>query len=122
MQTKEAVLSRRSVRKYQTKDVPKEIIEDLVLAGRSAPTGLNRQEVKFYIIANDVKKIQSIGAKALGFNADYMIFLGSSTCDDEEEILLKALKKCKNIDKRLKLLIGMLKDILRLFTFENIEA
>ena len=65
MQTKEAVLSRRSVRKYQTKDVPKEIIEDLVLAGRSAPTGLNRQEVKFYVIANDVKKIQSIGAKVM---------------------------------------------------------
>ena len=58
----------------------------------------------------------------LGFNADDMIFLGSSTCDGEEEILLKALKKCKNIDKRLKLLIGMLKDILRLFTFENIET
>ena len=65
MQTKEAVLSRRSVRKYQTKDVPKEIIEDLVLAGRSAPTGLNRQEVKFYVIANDIKKIQSIGAKVM---------------------------------------------------------
>ena len=54
---------------------------------------------------------------SLGFNADDMIFLGSSTCDGEEEILLKALKKCKNIDKRLKLLIGMLKDILRHFHF-----
>ena len=65
MQAKEAVLSRRSVRKYQTKDVPKEIIEDLVLAGRSAPTARNFQEIKFYVIANDIKKIQSIGAKVM---------------------------------------------------------
>ena len=65
MQTKEAILSRRSVRKYQTKDVPKEIIEDLVLAGKSAPTAMNRQEIKFYVIANNIKKIQSIGAKVM---------------------------------------------------------
>ena len=65
MQTKEAILSRRSVRKYQTKDVPKEIIEDIILAGKSAPTAMNRQEIKFYVIANDIKKIQSIGAKVM---------------------------------------------------------
>ena len=65
MHTKEAILSRRSVRKYQTKDVPKEIIEDIILAGKSAPTAMNRQEIKFYVIANDIKKIQSIGAKVM---------------------------------------------------------
>ena len=63
MEAKDAILSRRSCRKYQQKDIPKEILEDIVLAGRSAPTGLNRQEIKFYIIANNVKKIQEIGAK-----------------------------------------------------------
>ena len=65
MQAKEAILSRRSCRKYQTKDVPKEIIEDLVLAGKSAPTAMNRQEIKFYVVANDIKKVQSIGAKVM---------------------------------------------------------
>ena len=65
MQAKEAVLSRRSCRKYQTKDVPKEIIEDIILAGKSAPTAMNRQEIKFYVIANNIKKIQSIGAKVI---------------------------------------------------------
>ena len=63
MKAKEAILSRRSCRKYEEKDIPKEIIEDIVLAGRSAPTGLNRQQIKFYIIANNVKKIQEIGRK-----------------------------------------------------------
>ena len=38
-------------------------MDDIVLAGRSAPTGLNRQSIKFYIIHNDVEKIKSIGLK-----------------------------------------------------------
>ena len=65
MKTKDAILSRRSVRKYQIKDVPKEIIEDIILAGKSAPTARNCQEIKFYVIANNIKKIQSIGAKVM---------------------------------------------------------
>ena len=65
MLAKEAILSRRSCRKYQTKDVPKEILEDIILAGRSAPTAMNRQEIKFYVIANDIKKVQSIDEKVM---------------------------------------------------------
>ena len=42
---------------------------------------------------------------SLGFNKDDLILLGSSTWDGEEEMLLKALKKCKSVDKRWKLLI-----------------
>ena len=63
MLAEEAVLSRRSCRKYQTKDVPKELIDKLILAGRSAPTGLDRQKLKFYIILNDIKRIHSIAEK-----------------------------------------------------------
>ena len=65
MQDKEAILSRRSCRKYQTKDIPKEILEEIILAGKSAPTAMNRQEIKFYVIASDIKKIQSIDAKVM---------------------------------------------------------
>ena len=43
MDAKEAILSRRSCRKYQTKDVPKEILDDIILAGQSAPTARNCQ-------------------------------------------------------------------------------
>ena len=63
MDTKQVITSRRSCRKYQKKDVPKEIMDDIVLAGRSAPTGLNRQAIKFYIIHNNIEKIKSIGLK-----------------------------------------------------------
>ena len=63
MNTKDVILSRRSCRKYQSKDVPKEIMDDIILAGRSAPTGLNRQSIKFYVIHNNVEKVKSLGLK-----------------------------------------------------------
>ena len=66
MLAKEAILSRRSCRKYQTKDIPKEVIDNIILAGKSAPTAMNRQEIKFYVIHNNIKKIQSIQSKSYG--------------------------------------------------------
>ena len=63
MDAEKAILSRRSCRKFSTKDVPKELIDKLILAGRSAPTGLNRQKLKFYVILNDIKRINSMAEK-----------------------------------------------------------
>ena len=60
MDAEKAILSRRICRKFSTKDVPKELIDKLILAGRSAPTGLNRQKLKFYVILNDIKRIHSM--------------------------------------------------------------
>ena len=65
MNAKDAIVTRRSCRKYKDKEVPKEIIEDLILAGRTAPTAKNRQEIKFYVIANDRKRIHAIGEKVM---------------------------------------------------------
>ena len=65
MLAKEAILSRRSCRKYQTKDIPKEVIDDIILVAKSAPTAMNSQKIKFYVIHNNIKKIQSIGAKVM---------------------------------------------------------
>ena len=63
MDAEKAILSRRICRKFSTKDVPKELIDKLILAGRSAPTGLNRQKLKFYVILNDIKRIHSMAEK-----------------------------------------------------------
>ena len=65
MLAKEAILSRRSCRKYQTKDVPKEIMDDIILAGKSAPTAMNRQEIKFYVILNDTNKVKALSDKVM---------------------------------------------------------
>ena len=63
MDAEQAILSRRSCRKFSNKEVPKELIDKLILAGRSAPTGSNRQKMKFYVILNDIKRIKSISEK-----------------------------------------------------------
>ena len=65
MLAKEAILSRRSCRKYQTKDVPKEIMDDIILAGKSAPTAMNHQEIKFYVILNDMNKVKALSDKVM---------------------------------------------------------
>ena len=69
MDAKEAILTRRSIRKFKTDIVPKEYIEKLILAGRSAPTANNRQEIKLYVISNNQKKIIEIGNNVLGNRA-----------------------------------------------------
>ena len=84
MQAEEAILSRRSCRKYKEKDVPKELIEKIILAGRSAPTALNFQEVKFYALMNNIPKIRELDNKLMqnrakvgksntGWMDDYMV-------------------------------------------------
>ena len=69
MNAKEAILTRRSIRKFKTDPVPKELIETLVLAGRSAPTANNRQEIKLYVISNNQKKVIEIGNNVIGNRA-----------------------------------------------------
>jgi 3-deoxy-D-manno-octulosonic-acid transferase len=58
---------------------------------------------------NEVKKLsedeESKLRDALGFWKGDPILLGSSTWPGEEDMLLRALKKCKTIDKRWKLLL-----------------
>ena len=39
MNGEQAILSRRSCRKFQHKEVPRELIEKLILAGRAAQLG-----------------------------------------------------------------------------------
>lgn len=45
----ENIKTRRSVRSFKNKPVEKELLEAVVEAGRYAPTGMNRQDVWFYV-------------------------------------------------------------------------
>lgn len=51
------IYERRAVRKYTDKAVSKEIIEKLLDAGRMAPSAMNRQLWKFYVVTSkeDIK-------------------------------------------------------------------
>lgn len=54
MDVKEAIEERRSIRKYQNKEVPEHLIRELIEVVRLAPSGNNAQPTKCYIV-KDVK-------------------------------------------------------------------
>ena len=56
MDVKEAIRTRRSIRKFKKKDIPDEVIEEILDAGRWAPSGLNNQPWKFMVIKDQEKK------------------------------------------------------------------
>lgn len=49
------VKNRRSIRKYKNRDIPNEVIEDLINFARLAPSAKNRQPWKFMIIKDKTK-------------------------------------------------------------------
>lgn len=51
-ETLKTIYERRAVRKYLDKGVPKEMIEQLLDAGRMAPSAINKQPWKFYVVTN----------------------------------------------------------------------
>jgi nitroreductase/NAD-dependent dihydropyrimidine dehydrogenase PreA subunit len=68
-QCAQLIKSRRSIRNYQDKAVPKEEIERIIDVARYAPTGHNMQDVRWLVI-NDrayVDKIRAVGADWLRF-------------------------------------------------------
>ena len=46
------IYNRRAVRKYKNKGVSKKMIERIIGAGRMAPSAMNRQPWKFYVVTN----------------------------------------------------------------------
>ncbi|UCD83817.1 MAG: nitroreductase family protein [Deltaproteobacteria bacterium] len=59
---REIVISRRSVRQYQDRPVPREIIEDIISLARHSPTASNLQNVQ-YIVVTDKELIQKISRR-----------------------------------------------------------
>lgn len=51
-QTIENIISRRSVKKYEAKEVPVELVEQVVKAGMYAPSGMNMQSAKIIAVMN----------------------------------------------------------------------
>jgi len=56
MEVFEAILKRRSVREFLDKEVEKEKILKILEAGRWAPSGLNNQPWKFFVLKNQEMK------------------------------------------------------------------
>lgn len=58
-ETLKTIYQRRAVRKYKDKPVDKALIEQIIDAGRMAPSAMNRQLWKFYVLT-DKKLISSL--------------------------------------------------------------
>jgi len=52
MSTVDLILSRRSIRNYENKDIPEEILKQILETGRQAPSAVNRQPIRF-VVVND---------------------------------------------------------------------
>jgi nitroreductase len=44
------VLARRSIRRYETRDIPQDVLRQILEAGRQAPSAANRQPIQFVIV------------------------------------------------------------------------
>ena len=49
----EIILSRRSIRRYENKHVPDEVLQQILEAGRQAPSAANRQPIRFIIVKDE---------------------------------------------------------------------
>lgn len=59
MKALDAILTRRSVRKYENRDLPQDLLEDLIKFGMFAPSACNKQPWHFIII-NDRQLLDTI--------------------------------------------------------------
>jgi len=79
----EKIVSRRTIRKYLQKDVPKEVLTSCVDAARLSHSGANRQSLKYVIIDDENLLKEVFGSLSwAGYLPDYK--------SSEEEILNRA--------------------------------
>jgi nitroreductase len=50
------ILSRRSIRKYEKKEIPEEVLNQILEAGRNAPSAANKQPIHFIILKDHETK------------------------------------------------------------------
>lgn len=91
METQEAILSRRSIRKFQKKEVPEEAIMKLLEAGMYAPTARNTQAWQFVVI-NHRHLLDSLAvihpyAKMLRYASVAILVCGDKITEENEAYL-----------------------------------
>ena len=55
MELKEALLKRRSIRKFKNNKISDEIINELLIAAMSGPSACNKRPWEFYVVTNEDK-------------------------------------------------------------------
>jgi nitroreductase len=62
MKVEEAIKGRRSIREYEKKDIPQELIDKILKAAAMAPSAMDRQPCRFIVITNK-EKIKELSGK-----------------------------------------------------------
>lgn len=80
-----AMLDRRSIRKYEDKPVPENLIHDIVEAGLYAASSMGRQNTKIIVITNeelrhDLSELNNQMVAGLPAMTRFMAHLSSSLC------------------------------------------
>ena len=53
----DVILGRRSIRRYENKEIPKDVLDKIIEAGRQSPSAANRQPYRFVIVTDsEIKK------------------------------------------------------------------
>jgi len=69
MKLLEAIQSRRSIRKFKPDPIPEDYINELIEAGRLAPSGTNLQPARYVVIKSDEAKAKLKECTSLPFVA-----------------------------------------------------
>lgn len=71
----EMLLTRRSIRKFKTDEVPKDLLEKIIECAKASPTGMNKQERLFTVVTkeDDIQRLASAIPKSLDRD-DYHIY------------------------------------------------
>ncbi len=79
METIEALIHRRSCRKYSNRPVEAEKLARIIEAGQYAPSGMGRQPVTFVAVTDPVtvERLSQLNAQVMGSNSDP--FYGAKT-------------------------------------------
>ena len=96
-QMAQLIRSRRSVREFQDREVPRGELQKLIDAARYAPTGHNNQEVRWHVIAGReaVKKLGDLGA-------DWMRWMIANNPAMEEMLAGVLKRQAKGFDEFLR--------------------
>ena len=93
METLKAILTRRSIRKYSTKNIPEEYYEVMLKAAMHAPSGRNRQPWHFILVTRreTLQKIASVSPswKMLEDAASAIVVCGDLNLEDSESFIIQ---------------------------------
>lgn len=80
MNVYDAILKRRSIRKFKSDFLSEEIIEKLLIAAMAAPSARNMQPWEFYVVFNKevMNKIRDV-ARSIDFDSPLMIVVCGNT-------------------------------------------